>query len=253
MARLIFCLALFFAAAASAEERVVAVLSQHNVSLTTGFAGSEIYVSGAVRHVGGSVDVGDVDVIITITGPVAPVTVRKKERQFGIWVNNAGVQIDAAPSFYAVASTKTFRETVSWTDDLRYKIGLNHIIRLVDAPVDVEREDYRAAVARIRRNEGLYKLLPNSIEVHDNTLFVTRITLPANLVEGDYTARIFLLRNKAVTDVFYDTIEVRRAGLGRLIYTSAQDHPALYGIFSIFVALAAGWLASAFFRTFFPT
>ena len=55
-----------------------------------------------------------------------------------------------------------------------------------------------------------------------------------------------------VKAVFEDKIEVRRAGLGRLIYSAAQDYPAFYGIASILIALLAGWLASAFFRTFFP-
>ncbi len=239
---------------ASAADKIVAGLSQHSVSLTTGFSGSEIFVYGAVRHAG-SDDASEapLDVIVAVTGPVTPVDVRKKERRFGIWINGTGVEVDAAPSFYAVASTKGFRETVSWTDDLRYRIGLDHVIRLIDAPAGVNREEYRDAVKRIRQSEGLYAALPDSITVLEDTLFETRIKLPANLVEGDYTARVFLIRDKVVSDIYVDTIEVRRAGIGRWIYTYAQEQPALYGIVSIIVALAAGWLASAFFRIFFPT
>lgn len=235
----------------SGGDEVVGSLSQHSVSLTTGFSGSELFVYGAVKQ---SVSESPLDIVVTVTGPLGPVVVRKKERQFGIWINGDGVEVDAAPSFYVVASTKEFRETVSFTDDLRFGIGLDQVIRFVDAPEWVEdREAYRDAVARIREAAGLYAFLPNSVNIIENTLFETRIALPANLVEGDYEARIFLIRDKAVQDIFTDTIEVRRAGLGRWIYTSAQTHPALYGIGSILVALFAGWLASAFFRTFFPT
>lgn len=234
-------------------DSVVAGLSQHNVSLTTDFAGSEIFVYGAIRGSEPDDSEDPLDVIVAVMGPVTPVLVRKKERRLGIWINGRGVEVDAAPSFYAVASTKSFRDTVSWTDDLRYRIGLDHVIRLIDAPSDVDRDAYRHAVKRIRESEGLYSELGSSITIIENTLFETRIKLPANLVEGDYTARVFLLRDKKVVDAFRDTIEVRRAGLGRWIYTSAQDYPALYGLVSILVALTAGWLASAFFRTFFPT
>ncbi|MEM6621706.1 MAG: TIGR02186 family protein [Pseudomonadota bacterium] len=229
---------------------VVGGLSQHSVSLTTGFAGSELFVYGAVKGISSDTAL---DIVVTVTGPSGPVTVRRKERQFGIWISGQGVEIDAAPSFYVVASTKPFRDTVSFTDDLRYAIGLDQVIKLVDAPDWVEdREAYRAAVARIREADGLYAFLPNSVNMIENTLFETRIALPANLVEGDYRARIFLIRDKAVLDVFEDTIEVRRAGIGRWIYTAAQEYPAPYGVASILVALFAGWLASAFFRTFFP-
>lgn len=233
-------------------EEVLAGLSQHSVSLTTGYSGSQLFVYGAVKHVSGSPE-RPLDIIVAITGPTAPVMVRKKERQFGIWMNGPGVQIDAAPSFYAVATTKSFRETISWTDDMRYSVGLDHVIRLVDAPDWVtDREEYRRAVSRLRTQQGLYAVLPGAVTLTDDTLFETRIRLPASLVEGDYIARVFLLSDKEVIDVFDDKVEVRRAGIGRFVYTAAQEWPALYGLMSIVVALVAGWLASAFFRTFFP-
>lgn len=243
------------AGAATGAELVVAGLSQHSVSLTTGFAGSQIFVYGAVRRTDASPEPSEpLDIIVAVTGPSEPVMVRKKERNLGIWMSGEGVQIDAAPSFYVVASTGTLRKTVSWTDDLRHRIGLEYVIRLIDAPEWVaNREEYREAVARVRERQGLYALMPNAVRVIENTLFETRIDLPANLVEGDYLVRVFLIRDKEVLDVFIDRIEVRRAGLGRFIYVAAQERPALYGIASILVALVAGWLASAFFRTFFPT
>lgn len=235
-------------------DKVIANLSQHEVSLTAGFSGSEIFVYGAIKRVDPRPESAEnLGVIITVTGPMAPVTVYKKERNFGIWTNGPPVRIDAAPSFYVVASTGEFRDTISWTDDLRYHIGPDYIIRLIDAPVWVEnRTTYDLAVARIRERKGLYSVLPNSVEVIENTLFQTTVDLPADLTEGDYTARVFLTRNKQVLDVYIDTIEVRRALLGRFIYTAATEHPALYGLASLAVALIAGWLASAFFRTFFP-
>ena len=245
--------ALFLAALpARAENEVLAGLSQHSVSLTTGFSGSELFVYGGFWTQDD--DEAPFDVIVTVTGPEEPVTVRRKERRFGIWVNGRGVRINAAPSFYAVASTGTFEETVGPADDLKYQIGLNKIIKLVDAPLWVDNQEaYREAVARIREDQGLYAFLPGTVTVRDNRIFETRIRLPANLVEGDYIARVFLIRDLHVQDVYEDTIEVRRTGLGRLVYSSAQNYPTLYGLASIFVALFAGWLASAFFRTFFPT
>jgi len=254
LALLALVLCLLQALPARAEESVVAGLSQHSVSLTTGFSGSQLFVYGAVKRIAeDAADEAPLDIIITIKGPSGPIQVRKKVRTTGIWVNGRGVQIDEAPSFYAVASTGPIREILSHTDELRHRIGLDQVIRLIDAPTWVEdREEYRSAVARIRAAEGLYSIRPGTVNIVENTLFETRIELPADLTEGDYKARIFLLRDKQVLDVFADTIEVRRAGIGRLIYSSAREYPAMYGIVSILIALIAGWLASAFFRVFFP-
>ncbi len=255
MSRLICILlicAAFWTSLAQAENKVVAGLSQHNVSLTTSFTGSQLFVYGAISANTPGED-QPLDVIVAIPGPDERVMVRKKERQFGIWINGQGVEIDEAPSFYAVATTGPLRDTLSFTEDQRHRIGLDRVIRLIDAPAWVkDREEYRRAVARIREEQGLYTVQEGTVALIDDTLFETRIKLPANLVEGDYKARILLLQGGEVLDTFEDRVEVRRAGIGRWIYTSAQEWPALYGIVSILVALIAGWLASAFFRTFFP-
>ena len=139
-----------------AAEVVVAGLSHHDVSLTTGFTGSELFVFGAVRRTDARPEPAEkLDVIIAITGPSEPVVVRRKERRFGIWANGPGVLIDAAPSFYVVATTRGFRDIMTWTDDLRYRIDLGYAITLIDAPIWVEnREDYHIAVARIREQKG---------------------------------------------------------------------------------------------------
>ena len=43
--------------------------------------------------------------IAPIIPPSIPLVIRRKERVAGIWVNTASVTVDAAPSFYAVATT----------------------------------------------------------------------------------------------------------------------------------------------------
>lgn len=246
-------LMLLAVSASRADDQVVAGLSQHNIPLNTDFTGSELFIWGGIRPDEGHED-DKLDVIVAVIGPTAPVKVRKKKRSLGIWHNGPAVEIDSAPSFFAIATSGDFREIVSHTDDLLFNISLNHFIELVDAPDWIDdRREYLQAVKRIRSEEGLYSVRPNTVEIVENTMFQTRVQLPANLTEGDYTARVFLVRDKEVQDVFTDTIEVRRAGIGRLIYSSAQEYPALYGLISIIVALVAGWLASAFFRTFFPT
>ncbi|HUS54837.1 MAG TPA: TIGR02186 family protein [Thermohalobaculum sp.] len=234
------------------EERVLAGLSQTHVSITTDFSGSEIFIYGAIKRDTPVPKEWPLDVIVAVTGPLEPVIVRKKERRFGVWVNDAGVKVDAAPSLYAIATTGPYRDVISFTDDFRYKVGIEHLVRFIGETDDVEfREGYPEALVRLRRAQGAYFERIGSVTVTEETLFETRIQLPANLVEGDYKTRIFLLRNKTVLDVFESSIEVRKVGLERLIYTMAQEQSALYGILSIVVALTAGWLASAFFRLIF--
>ncbi len=240
------------AAGQAVEETVIAGLSQTHVAITTDFSGSEIFIYGAIKRDAPVPKDWPLDVIVAVTGPLEPVIVRKKERKFGIWVNDAGVKVDAAPSLYAVATTGPFRDIISFTDDFRSKGGNENLGQFIGETDDKEfKEGYPEALVRLRRAAGMYFELIGEVKVTDETLFETRIQLPANLVEGDYRARIFLLRDKTVVDVFESSIEVRKVGLERWIYNMAQERSALYGILSILVALTAGWLASAFFRLVF--
>ncbi len=240
------------AAGQAVEETVIAGLSQTQISITTDFSGSEIFIYGAIKRDAPVPKDWPLDVIVAVTGPLEPVIVRKKERKFGIWVNDAGVKVDEAPSLYAVATTGPFRDIISFTDDFRYKVGIENLVHFIGETDDEEfKEGYPEALVRIRKAKGIYFELIGAVKVTEETLFETRIQLPANLVEGDYRARIFLLRDKTVLDVVEAVIEVRKVGLARWIYTMAQEQSALYGILSILVALTAGWLASAFFRLVF--
>ena len=81
-----------------AAEEVVAGLSQTRVAISTNFDGSDILVFGAVKREE-AIPEDPLQVIVTISGPSAPVVVRKKSRRFGIWVNTEAVTVDHAPSF----------------------------------------------------------------------------------------------------------------------------------------------------------
>ncbi|MDT8345117.1 MAG: TIGR02186 family protein [Thermohalobaculum sp.] len=252
--RLVLAMALALLPLRAAGEEVVAGLSQTRVSITTWFAGSEIFIYGAVKRAAPPPEGPPLDVVVAVMGPLTPVTVRRKSRELGVWVNGPGLHIDAAPSFYAVATTRPFRDVLSWTDDLRHRVGLDQVIRLIDAPLWSEgsRDDYLDAVVRLRRAQGAYYEHIGGVTVREETLFETRIELPAQLVEGDYTARIFLTRGGAVIDHFETSIAVRKVGIEYWVDTMAREQSAIYGTLSIVVALIAGWAASAAFRVIFP-
>ncbi|QPH54930.1 TIGR02186 family protein [Pontivivens ytuae] len=231
-------------------EEIVAGLSQNQVSITAFFEGSEIFVFGAVkRDAPPPADAGPLQVLVSIVGPVDPVTVRRKARVAGVWVNRDTVVVDRAPYFYANASTVALREMLSHTDQMRHRIGLEWQVVLRDAPADIEDTPaFREAVIRQRTQEGLYRELPGAVRLTDETLFDVSVRLPANLVEGDYLARVFLTRDKAVISTFETQIAVRKSGIEDWTFRLAQERPLIYGLLSVALALSLGWLAASLFR-----
>jgi uncharacterized protein (TIGR02186 family) len=107
---------------------------------------------------------------------------------------------------------------------------------------------FSEAVIRIRNNQGLYQLLENKVDIDEKTLFRTSIDMPADISEGDYTARILLTRNGNVVDEFTTIIDVRKVGLERFLFNLSRENPLAYGLMSIAIAIFAGWAASLLFR-----
>ncbi len=254
MKRLALCLFLLALPAGADEpaEAIIAGLSQSNVSITTDFVGSEILIYGAVKRESPAPE-GRIEVIITVEGPPTEMVVRRKDRVWGIWLNNAEVRVDRAPSFYAIATTAPLSRVLTSTEDLRHKISIPRAIRAVGISSEADSSDrFVEALIRLRQSTGNYAVAERSVRLAEQTLFRTDVALPSNLTEGDYRVRIFLTRNGRVVDTLERGISVRKAGLEQFFTRMAYDQPLLYGLLARVVAAVSGWAASAAFRLMRP-
>lgn len=250
-----FCMALCgalgggLASTAQAAEAIVAGLSQNRVSITADFDGSEILIYGAVKRDAPIPEGPDLHVIITVEGPSAPVTVRKKSRVAGIWLNTDSVQVGKAPAFYAVATTGPLDQVLSPEEDKARNITIPNAIHSVEEGADpAKAQDYVDSLIRIRERENQYRIDQNSVQFTQNTLFRSDVVLPANLTEGSYRVRIFLSRDGQVIDAVERRINVRKEGLERFLFNLSREEPLVYGLLSLLMAVVAGYGASAAFR-----
>jgi uncharacterized protein (TIGR02186 family) len=245
--RLVIALLLLAALPARGEE-VVLGLSQNSVSIDTTFSGSQILLFGAIKREM-AIPPDELGVVVTIAGPGQPLDVRRKERRFGIWVNVDTVEVDSAPSFYAVATSGPWAQVLSQVEDLRHKISIPRAIRSVGAPSTVQNaQDFTDAVIRIRTRTGAYQMHEGAVELSEQTLFRTSVDLPSNLAEGAYITRIFLTRSGNVVSKYETVIDVRKVGMERWLFELSRENAVIYGLMSLAIAIAAGWGASTAFR-----
>ncbi len=250
MARLIAFLAaawLTLTPVAAQAETIVAGLSQNRVSITATFVGSEILIFGAIKRDAPTPD-EMLGITVVIEGPSHPITVRRKEKRLGIWVNTDSVDVNYAPSFYAIATSGPFDQMITPEIDEVRRISIPSSISVLQTEGGPDAADFAEAVIRIRSKNGLYRMQEGAVNIAQDTLFDTRIELPANLTEGVYSARIYLTRDGEVVATHTAHIDVQKVGLERWIYNLAHEQAFLYGLMSLFIAVAAGWGASAAFR-----
>src|SRR6185503_13601170 len=91
-------------AGARADE-IVADLSSHIIAIGGGFTGDQVVLFGATDGPG--------DIVAVVRGPDREMTVWRKGKVAGIWVNTESITFRNVPSYYQVAASRPVDELVS--------------------------------------------------------------------------------------------------------------------------------------------
>lgn len=221
---------------------LVADLSEHLVAITTGFAGADVLLFGAVDGPG--------NVAVVVRGPKSQVVMHRKSRLAGIWVNTASMTFEEVPSFYAVAASAPLDKIAVDAVRDRNEIGLDHLH--LDLPHAKASEnianEWRNALKRAKQRVGLYSAEVAKVSFLGSQLFRTDIYFPANVPTGTFQVQVYLLRDGEVVGAQTTPLVVSKIGVEAEIFDFAHNQSALYGVIAILVALVAGWLAHIAFR-----
>jgi len=233
-------LAIAIAPAAKAEP-LIADLSESVVKITTGFTGTKVLLFGAIE--------GNGKLVVVVEGPRHSVTVRRKQRIAGIWVNRAEVQFDDVPSFYQVLSSDPLEEWLPLRTRDLYQIGVEYLKFTPRNKVGpAVAASFRDALIRNMQRIGRYGVLEGNVTVMGGQLFRADLYLPANLPTGFYSIEVMLVNNGDVKSIQATPLLVTKSGLGAQVYDLAYASPALYGILCIVIAVLSGLGANAIFR-----
>lgn len=115
-------------------DEIVADLSEYLVSINSTFAGTQIIVFGMVDYRPASLE-DDAqaqvalppNIVVMLEGPPEDVSVRRKERMAGIWLNGETVSFSQVPSFVYIASTAPLDTIALERIRDRHNIGVDHI------------------------------------------------------------------------------------------------------------------------------
>ena len=216
---------------------VSAALTTTEVKVTSGFRGARIDLYGAVFSA------KPTDVVVVVRGPEQPITLSRKVRVGGMWINSRPRTFGGTPGYYMAASTRPLSQIATPVVQHRYGLGLAS-----QMPQPAIAPDWRAAAIRLKAGQGLFAEAGNGVTFVDRNLFRAEINLPTTAPIGTYQAEIFLFARGQPVSRKTTVMRVEKAGVERALYLFAHQRPWLYGLVSVLIALAAGWAASAAFR-----
>jgi len=245
-ARVIACLALAVATPSHAQD-LVSGLSQDQVEINSSYAGTSIVVFGAIEGADNTPSTQN-DVVVVIRGPSADMTVRRKARIAGIWINRDQMKLYGMPGYYFVASTHALDRIASAQTLARYQIGLANVVpQRMGTHVRAKGEPFRIAAIGERARDGLYQQ-SESVEFLSYSLFRVRVPIPATVPRGEYTVEAYLFREGTVTSAQSTPLYVDQQGLERRLYRYAHASSFVYGLATVLMAMFLGWLSSLVIR-----
>ena len=228
-----------------AKNQIVADLSQDNVEISTDFLGAKILLFGAYEGKKGD------DIIIVVTGPKGLVTVQKKEKVLGVWVNTQKINYINSPKYLNILSNRDINDILNQRTRKIAEIGLNNLnVRIQPGKVVSKEKEkiWRKALTRNMLKSKLWSLNENSVYLNKNVLFRSYLTLPSNVPTGIFNVKILHYRNNKLISKETSTINVLKSGISAEIYNIAQNYSTLYGIFAVLLAVLIGWITNLIFR-----
>jgi uncharacterized protein (TIGR02186 family) len=238
------CLVLLVALALSGPARaqyLIADLSEHKISITSGFTGAEVLLFGTRD--------GEGDVIVVLRGPQQPLVVRRKARTVGLWLNRDQVIFAGAPGYYAVAASRPLAEIAPPALLEEHEIGFRNL-RLSPSYTGVhpELEAFGEALLRNMERPGLYRAETGEVVFVGKQLFRTTFAFPANVPTGLFHADIFLVEDGVLVSKRSTALEISKSGFEAAMFQFAKHRPLAYGLVAVVVALMAGWVGGVIFR-----
>jgi uncharacterized protein (TIGR02186 family) len=232
-------------------ERLEIGMNTSQIAITPDFAGVDLAIFGAVVNADELLNsIGQYDVVVTLEGPKDDVTVRKKQRVFGIWVNRYSITFKDVPQSYALSSTRKIEGEPGVPALDAPGIGIDHVPLIPTYYLlgGDRLEEFRNAFRRIKMDSGLYQPNPAGVRFISSTLFQANLKLPANIPNGTHMVRAALFKSGKFVMEKTLPLRVVKTGLEQTITDAAHQQPLLYGLASVVLALLTGWGASVMFR-----
>jgi uncharacterized protein (TIGR02186 family) len=228
---------------------LVPEVSQHKIGIFGDFTGAQLLLFGAITYPKGVPAQDKVDIVVVLKGPDQSIVVREKRQIAGIWVNADSSEFRSAPGYYAVASSRPIPQIVDEKTADIYELGLDHLQLSPAGSIDSqELRRFSDGLVDLNRRGKLFKYLPGAVKITNSVLYQARISLPANVPVGDYTAETFLIMNGRVQAAEVREIAIFKSGFSRWIYGMAQNYGFIYGLFAVLLSIGLGWIAGQIFR-----
>jgi uncharacterized protein (TIGR02186 family) len=186
---------------------------------------------------------------------VEKVKLNVKGRVGPLWMNVKQYEVENVPFMYKIHASDRLEKIL--TPELADELGIGfetvkknlqpHLVKGAE-----EEKDFDVlfnGIMKLKKKANLYKIDDaGRIQIKKGEIFKHYFTFPSAATAGEYRVESFLFRDKRLVGMASDTIDIQKVGVEAFVNRAAYQHPALYGICAVLIALGAGLLVGFIFK-----
>jgi len=222
-------------------------VSPNTISVGSFYRGSKVAITGET-------DAGN-EIIIKVSSPEVKAQLRKKGKAGGVlWMNVGELEFNPVSDVYFIYSTKDIKEILSEREQDKYSIGYDAFKRLVEvSPVrgESEKEQWIKEFIRFKEKGHVYGVFQGKIEtgtVGDKTTYNLIVDWPYEAPPQEYKISVYAVKDNVIRNHAENSLVVEKTGVLKFLSNMAFNNALIYGIISIIIAVAAGFIVSLIFK-----
>jgi uncharacterized protein (TIGR02186 family) len=226
-------------------------LSTNRVAITADFSGADLTIFGSLENADPLVSrQGRYDIIVVLEGPAQEITVRRKNRVLGMWINTESETFTNVPVSYSVATTRQPQDITDTGSYKRLSLGADNLhiepINRDGTPATIA--EFRQGLRDRKAAAGLFNMRVGGVEFLSQSLFRASLPLSPSVPVGTHKARAFLFKNGVFIKESSAQLSIVKSGFEQTIYRFSTNHGFSYGILATALAMVTGWLGRIVFR-----
>tara|TARA_B100001769_G_C21985683_1_gene529837 strand:- start:437 stop:979 length:543 start_codon:yes stop_codon:yes gene_type:complete len=176
--------------------------------------------------------------------------IQKKERYFGVWINNKQITYSKIPTLFFLSSSSKIDEILPNSIQINYDLNFSKILNNKTFDQNFifknDQSTWNENFVRIKKKQLFYKEF--EMKIFKDKLFQTSVFFPPNTIPGIYNVNIYYIKNNTIMNKDQKKIIVKKTGIGSDIYEFAKNNAATYGVFVVIFSILSGLIAATLFR-----
>jgi hypothetical protein len=247
--------------AAGQDQPPDARVETRRVTISLTFSGQDVFLFGRVMP-------GTQRMLAVMEGPPADeVRLMEQGRVGPFWLGVRQYRLTAVPGVYLVNASDSLCDgsvtcarpvALAARNDLPTSAGLMvgrdairaraHVAALSGSLAPGEAERVLDGFWQLQARRDLYVIRGYAIRMNPDGVFYHRFALPTQAPEGKYRITTYFLAGDRMLGTAENQLFLRKSGLLAWLSRLAERQAFTYGLFTVLIALTAGWLAGTIFK-----